>query len=304
MHTARRIVLADQPIQTQTPSPAQVESGGPEISVALLVKNGMPNLKELLSRLAAQRGCPSVEIVALDSGSTDGSLEALHEAGAKVERIAPATFRFGPCRQKVFELTSGRVIVTMSQDTLPTSDGWLAAMTRPILDGETEIVGATEIPPKEEEIKLAILNCASPHDHWKAPFYSITCVGLAISREAWRQTGFGDVPMSEDKFLGMQARAKGFRMKLCAEVPLLHGHGYSLMGHIKRSFNEGLGARYTDGLYSFGMMLRDIFASSRYRMAASAVFKHRALSVYEACWFPLRPVFIYLGWRFGKRYWR
>jgi hypothetical protein len=177
-------------------------------------------------------------------------------------------------------------------------------MTEPILSGQLDLVQATEVPPESEKLKLAILNCANPYQHWQPPYSEISCAGMAISRHAWQQTGFGDVYMSEDHYLGLIARGKGLRMGKCTAAPLLHGHSYSLRGHIKRSFNEGMGARGSDGYYSFDYMLRDALRLGRYRMAVSAVIKHRALSFFEASWFPLRPLFLYIGWRFGKKYWR
>jgi rhamnosyltransferase len=283
--------------------PDQPGESTPTISIALLVKNGMPKLQDLLASLRAQRDCPPFEIVAVDSGSTDGSLEAMQNQQVRVTRIPPESFRFGTTRQMVFGLTRGQVIVTMSQDTLPANDQWLSAMTRPILDGQCDVVGATECAPQQDQLKLVILNNTFTYKHWSEPFINISCAGMAISRNSWEQTGFGDVKMSEDKYIGTLLQQKQFRMRMCDQVPLLHGHAYTFSGYVKRAFNEGMGARDTGGFYSFGCLLRDIFSIGRYRMTASAVIKHRALTIIEASWFPLRPVFLYLGWRFGKKYW-
>jgi glycosyltransferase involved in cell wall biosynthesis len=285
-------------------NPESVQTAdGPVISIALLIKNGMPRLKDLLANLRGQQGCPPFEIVAVDSGSTDGSLEALRVAGVCVTQISPETFRFGTARQMAFALTRGQVIVTMSQDAIPGGDGWLAAITKPILNRELDLVQASEVVPQHENLKLALLNYATPYQHWKLPYSKISCVGLAISRSAWQQTGFGDVQMSEDHYLGMIAREKNIRMGICTASQMLHWHSYSFMGHIKRSFNEGMGARTSDGYYSLCCMLRDIFRIGPYLLAATSVIKYRALPLFEASWFLFRPIFLYIGWRFGKKYW-
>jgi len=275
----------------------------PPVSIALLVRNGMPKLGELLKSLAAQQGVGEFEIVAVDSGSTDGSLEALAAAGAVVHRIEPAAFSFGPTRQLAFSLTQGRVIVTLSQDTLPDSTDWLRAMTEPILDGRFDIVQSREAAPREVQLKLNVYNCTNLYPHWSEPYVNLSCAGMAISRVAWAETGFGAVVMSEDKYLARAAMERKLRMTFAEGVKLLHGHEYTAVSLAKRAFNEGVGAQKTDGRYSLLAMVRDLFRFQTHKTAVSAVLKYRAMSVPEAVIFPVRPIFLYVGYRFGRKYW-
>src|SRR5439155_10576492 len=64
----------------------------PAVSIALLVKNGMPHVADLLRRLKSQVVDFPFEIVAVDSGSRDGSDHALLDAGARLHRIEPSEF--------------------------------------------------------------------------------------------------------------------------------------------------------------------------------------------------------------------
>jgi rhamnosyltransferase len=290
----------------ESPSPYLGNSAEqlPVISVAILVRNGGEELANLLAMLVRQKQCAPFEIVAVDSQSTDGSIEILERHGVRIQQIDVKDFRFGTTRQLAFSLTRGRVIVTMSQDTLPMDDNWLRTMTEPILGGHADIVQATEAVPQSVELKSAVLNFSSLYAKWSPPWDAISCVGMAISRQCWQETGFGDVLMSEDHYLGMLARQKGFRLVKNSSSLLRHGHDYSVISLIKRSFNEGLGAITSDGHYSLGTMLGDIFTISRYRMALSAALKHRRMRLIEVTWLPIRPIFSYLGYRFGKKYWR
>jgi len=279
-------------------------TNAPLISVALLVRNGMPGLAQLLAALRSQEHSRDFEIVAVDSGSADGSLEVLADAGARVTQIDRAAFRFGPTRQLAFSLTRGRVIVTMSQDTLPTGSSWLRSLTEPILNNEYDIVQAVETAPQAIGKKLYLHQLGNVYKHWPSPYNRISCAGMAISRNAWEQTGFGDVSMSEDKYLGAQAIKLGSRMCFSSGPPLAHGHEYTPFSLVKRAFNEGMGARNTGGYYSFGDMLRDLTRADLYRYALAAILKHRTMKPSEAFCFPLRPVFLQIGFRFGRRYWR
>jgi rhamnosyltransferase len=272
--------------------------------VALLVKNGMPKLSETLAALEQQTGCEPFEVSAVVSGSADGSLEALIRAKARVTKIDPASFRFGTARQMAFAQTQGKVIVTLSQDAVPGGRDWLAAMTAPILSGEADIVQAVEKAPGGSWERAAIYFVYTCPYRSLPRSYHLSCTGLAISRRAWEQTGFGDVPMCEDKYLAARAREKKLRVRFCSAVPLIHFHQSTLLTLAKRSFNEGLGARYTFGSYGLGTLLLDLTIRGPYRGMASGLLKHHDWRVLSRAWmFPVRPIFLYLGNAFGKRYW-
>lgn len=264
----------------------------------------MPELEKLLHSLKTQELCPPFEIVAIDSGSTDQSVSMMRASGVNLTEIPPEHFRFGTTRQLAFSKTRGSVIVTLSQDAMPAGPGWLRAMTDPILDGSADIVQAEELAPEPDQSRLKVLHSVTAYRHWPGQYALLSCSGMAISRAAWLQTGFGDVPMSEDKYLGVRAWEKNLRVTIATDPPLLHGHAYTLKGHVKRCFNEGMGARVTGGYYSIGCLLRDLTRRQSLRNSIQAVFVKRQMSPFRASWYLLRPVFLYLGWRFGKGYWR
>ena len=284
--------------------PDPVPTNPPTVSVALLVRNGMPGLGRLLDALRAQVGCPPFEVVALDSQSTDGSPDALRAADAVVTSIDPARFRFGSARQQVFGLTRGRAIVTLSQDAIPVGDRWLAAMTDPILNDSADIVQAVERSVPGHEARSNLHAVGSPYFEWASPFVDLSCWGLAIGRPAWERTGFGDVPMSEDKYLADKARGLGLRAVIATDAAVDHEHDYTPASLAKRAFNEGMGARPTGGRYPWWRMVRDLTRPATYKYAVSSVVKYRSVRLREAMMFPIRPVFLWAGYAFGREYWR
>src|SRR5580765_4331086 len=95
------------------------------VSVVVPTLNGGAELAELLSALARQT-LPSgpFEIVAADSGSTDGTRERLVSAGAKVIDVPRGTFDHGATRDLAISQSTGAIVVLIVQDALPGSDGW------------------------------------------------------------------------------------------------------------------------------------------------------------------------------------
>ncbi|MFN7924029.1 MAG: glycosyltransferase [Bryobacteraceae bacterium] len=65
---------------------AAVEMGETQIAVIMPVRNGMPLLADSIESIRAQ-AYPSLEIVVVDDGSTDGTLEYLEGLGSLVSKV-------------------------------------------------------------------------------------------------------------------------------------------------------------------------------------------------------------------------
>ena len=67
----------------------------PQVSILIPTWNGLADLERLIPALQAQTGLAGFEILALDSGSTDGTREFLQAQGIRFESIAQAEFGHG-----------------------------------------------------------------------------------------------------------------------------------------------------------------------------------------------------------------
>ena len=76
------------------------------VSVVVPVKDGARYMRELLDALFAQAAdASSLEVLVIDSGSADGSVEIARAAGATVLEIDPADFGHGRTRNLGAEST-------------------------------------------------------------------------------------------------------------------------------------------------------------------------------------------------------
>jgi glycosyltransferase involved in cell wall biosynthesis len=82
----------------------------PSTSVVIPVKNGGTDLVRCLEAIGRQRVEGEVEIVVVDSGSTDGSSERARRLGAQVHEIAPDEFHHGRTRNLGASLARGDVL--------------------------------------------------------------------------------------------------------------------------------------------------------------------------------------------------
>ena len=92
------------------------------ISVIIPVRNGGEDLRRCLEAIRRQEAGDEVEIVVVDSSSTDGSAELARTLGARVEVIPVEVFNHGATRNLGAELAKGDVLIFTSQDAAAVGD--------------------------------------------------------------------------------------------------------------------------------------------------------------------------------------
>ena len=90
--------------------------------------NGAELLDEVLAALTGQVIDEPFEVLVIDSGSTDGSLEivAAHP-GVRLLQIDKSEFGHGRTRNLGVQSTTGDLIAFLTQDATPASEHWLAS---------------------------------------------------------------------------------------------------------------------------------------------------------------------------------
>lgn len=106
-------------------------SDTPLISVVIPVKNGDAWLDKTLPAIFSQTLADRMEVIVVDSGSTDRTNEILAKYPVKVIRIDPSTFNHGTTRNLGVQHARGQYIAMTVQDATPDSPQWL----QHLLDG-------------------------------------------------------------------------------------------------------------------------------------------------------------------------
>ncbi|MDK1022053.1 MAG: glycosyltransferase family 2 protein [Candidatus Hydrogenedentes bacterium] len=119
------------------------------VSVAILTRNSGKILHRLLDGVSNQETDASIETVALDSGSTDGTVELLESRGARVINIRPEDFDFGRSRDLLYQHARGEYVVNLSQDAVPAHAKWLENLLAPLADPEVAVSCGAAIPDPE-----------------------------------------------------------------------------------------------------------------------------------------------------------
>lgn len=246
------------------------------ISVVIPVKNGGADLVRCLEAIWRQEVDDELEVVVVDSGSSDGSPEAARGLGARVHEISPAEFGHGRTRNLGAELARGDVLVFTSQDARAGDENWLARLVAP-LQTERRVAGvygrqlphAEATPPERYFLDFLygpdarVQRVTSPGDlTFEATLFSN--VNAAIPRTVWREFPFADdMIMSEDQEWSRRVLLAGFEIVYEPRAAVFHSHAYTISSAFRRFFDSGVSAErsYAAGGTSAGALRR---AGARY----------------------------------------
>jgi len=225
------------------------------ISVVIPVKDGGSDLVRCLDAIARQQIEEHVEVVVVDSGSTDGSAERAERAGARVESIPATEFHHGRTRNFGARIATGRTLVFTSQDAYPASDSWLARLVAPLRENKVVAgVYGRQLPHDDarppEQYFLDFLYGPSPRrqelDSENQLSFAATLfsnVNSAMPRHVWEAYPFSeDIIMSEDQEWSRRVLLDGYVVIYEPEAIVHHSHAYTLAGAARRFFDSGVSA--------------------------------------------------------------
>lgn len=237
------------------------------ISIVLLTYNGGTALAVTLPAVFNQNlsGCASdntsPEVIAIDSGSTDSTLQTLAAYPVKLHRIDAQQFGHGRTRNLGARLARGDWLVFLSQDAAPAHDRWLFNLTRHLAESRVAAAFGRQLaPPGLGPIESFFLEQTYPSEPFRheptepataaTPIRRIffSNVNAAIKRAVLADYPFPeDVVMSEDQAFARAALRAGFSLVYDPEAGVYHGHRYSLSQLFRRNFDSGYSLRGVAG---------------------------------------------------------
>ncbi|HUF12930.1 MAG TPA: glycosyltransferase family 2 protein [Longimicrobiales bacterium] len=267
-----------------------------DVSIVVPTLNGGGHFRNLARHLGTLRERYGVEVLVIDSGSTDGSDRVAEEAGFAVHRIPRSEFGHGRTRNLGARLTRGATICFLTQDVLPVTADWPlrldAALRRdPRLAG----VYGRQIPRDATTMEMFFVAMNYPAEplrfdpqpggHTPRPGRVVFSNAFsAVRRGALLRVPFvDDVPVSEDQVWAHQALAAGWSLAYEPTAEALHAHSYSLRGLFRRTFLVGRALRGIglDGGATLGESARFLGTELKYFMRQGHTHRLPQLLTYE-----------------------
>lgn len=222
-----------------------------EASVLLLTKNDRSNLEQVLPRLFTQNTTAPFEVVALDSGSTDGTLDLLHRYPVRVEPIPAQEFHHSRTRNLAANLARGNILVFLSQDAIPASENWLPALLANFEDPCVAAVYGRQLPkPGSSRERQDVLDTMYGEQRIvKDPahrngsgflFYHFSDANAAIRRSVWEVEPFPEnLRVFEDLGIAKRILDRGWKIVYEPAAAVFHSHHHSTLGLFRRYFDIG-----------------------------------------------------------------
>ncbi|MEO0497416.1 MAG: glycosyltransferase [Pseudomonadota bacterium] len=234
----------------------------PHVSVIIPVKDGMPLLKQVLEAVLAQQTDFDFEVIAIDSGSTDGSLECLESYGERVRvlKIAPEDFGHGKTRNLGVENSRAEFCAFLTHDAIPDDDDWLANLIKPFEDDKTvwgvfgrhvAHAGATAftiMDMRRHFDAMSAVTVARLDDlprfasdmsyRQRLHFYSDN--NSCMRRSVWEQTPYSEIEFGEDQAWAWEVLLKRGAIAYAQDAVVRHSHEYAPAETRKRAAQESL----------------------------------------------------------------
>jgi len=217
------------------------------VSLSIVIRsfNEEEHIGSLLAGIGHQSLQPT-QIVLVDSGSTDRTVEIAQKFGVDVVTIDPESFSFGRSLNLGCEAATGDLIVIASAHVRPEYDTWLELLTAPLADEEVALAyGRQRGDHRTRFSEAQILARWFPNrsdlrqDH---PFCNNA--NAAIRRASWEGQRYDEqLTGLEDLAWAREAIEKGSHIAYVAEAPVIHVHEESWSQVANRYRREALAHR-------------------------------------------------------------
>lgn len=210
------------------------------ISVVMRTKNADWVVEQALRALHTQT-IRNFQLVVVDSGSTDRTLDIVREYHPLLIEIPSAAYIPGAVLNQAIEKSNGEILVFQNSDTVPMIPDALERLVDTFDDRRVVASFARQIPRPEAASWVRRDYAASFPDHDTAPqWMPYSLPFAAMRRSIWDKHHFHSAVFgSEDIEWGIWARRAGYVIRYVPQAIVMHSHNYTLREAFGRRFIEG-----------------------------------------------------------------
>ena len=199
------------------------------IGVVIRTLNESELIGTCLETLRRQQGEFDLDILVVDSGSTDSTVEIARAHDARIVNLEPGAFDYSKALNVGIDEVRGDLVVNISAHAIPLDDRWLQRMTAPFEDDRVAGVAGRQVPwpdaPWQEVHRLAHQfrdegSTYSPGSNGDIVFSNAASV---IRRSVWCEHPF-TLPVAEDLEWAQRVVAAGWIVVYEPAASVYHSH--------------------------------------------------------------------------------
>lgn len=238
------------------------------ISIVIRAFNEEQHIGRLLYGIS-QQNYPDPEVILVDSGSTDRTLELASHFPVKIVHIKPEDFTFGRSLNTGVAAATGDFVVLISAHCFPIYPDWLELLTQPFNNKEVALCygkqrgGETNHYSEHQFFRKyfpenSVLQQAHPYSH---------NANAAIRRELWHAHPYNEsLTGLEDLAWSSWAMGSGYEIAYVAEAEVIHLHNETMPQVYNRYMREAIALKQIlpNSTFPFGLFLRNWLGNSLY----------------------------------------
>jgi rhamnosyltransferase len=239
----------------------------PSVSVLLLTHNGIATLPRVLASIRSQTATFPYEVVAVDSGSGDGTAEWLRGRVDRLIEIREEDFNHGGTRNAGIAACRAPLVVLLVQDAEPASANWLATLVEPLMAVDSRGPGrasarplaatygrqlphgdapgvvraylsrypAASSEPRRQSVSTPeAFNALAPAERMALCTFDSVC--SCIRREAWERHPFEPAPIAEDLAWARTVLLAGYDLAYVPDAAVVHSHDRPASYELRRTY--------------------------------------------------------------------
>ena len=237
-----------------------------------------------------QQTVTDVEIILVDSGSSDSTVPIAESYGARVVEIRPEEFTFGRSLNRGVQAAAGELVVIASAHVYPVYPDWLETLLRPFDDPQIGLTYGKQRGPQSAKFsEQQILHQWFP-DASQPRQQTAFCnnANAAIRKSLWERHPYDEsLTGLEDLEWAKWAQEQGHAIAYVAEAEVIHVHNETPRGVFNRYRREAMAFKMIHpeshfSLYDFVRLTAMNIFSDLYHAARERVLWKNLASIF---WF-------------------
>jgi rhamnosyltransferase len=221
----------------------------PCASILILTKNGEKTINQCLSGVFKQ-SFRDFEVVLVDSGSTDKTIEIASHYPIRLHRIVENDFHHGRTRNFAVSLAKGKYVIFLVQDAFPYNERWLEELISPFGNEKIAATFSRQEPRKDTnpleasfikftypDVGKSIITKEKKNSGDPGDVVQLSDVSSAYRKEL--AVFDSTINTSEDQMIAKSLLDAGHYIAYVPHSVVCHSHSYNLPSLFKRYYNMG-----------------------------------------------------------------